>query len=68
MKQPAVYILASARNGTLYVGVTSDLVKGVAQHRGGEFWRFCEEVRCAQAGALRAVCRYGLGDREGEGH
>ena len=36
MKQPAVYILASARNGTLYVGVTSDLVKRVAQHRGGE--------------------------------
>ena len=26
-KQPAVYILASKRNGTLYAGVTSDLVK-----------------------------------------
>jgi len=25
MKQPAVYILASKRNGTLYVGVTSNL-------------------------------------------
>ncbi|MDO8682049.1 MAG: GIY-YIG nuclease family protein [Armatimonadota bacterium] len=25
-RQPAVYILASRRNGTLYVGVTSDLV------------------------------------------
>ena len=32
-KQPAVYILASARNGTLYVGVTSDLVKRIWQHR-----------------------------------
>jgi putative endonuclease len=32
-KQPAVYILASKRNGTLYVGVTSDLVKRVWQHR-----------------------------------
>jgi putative endonuclease len=32
-KQPAVYILASARNGTLYTGVTSDLVKRVWQHR-----------------------------------
>ena len=32
-KQPAVYILASARNGTLYVGVTSDLVHRVWQHR-----------------------------------
>lgn len=33
MKQPAVYILASARNGTLYVGVTSDLVRRTWQHR-----------------------------------
>ncbi len=32
-KRPAVYILASRRNGTLYVGVTSDLVKRIWQHR-----------------------------------
>lgn len=32
-KQPAVYILASKRNGTLYTGVTSDLTKRVWQHR-----------------------------------
>ncbi|HOZ08055.1 MAG TPA: GIY-YIG nuclease family protein [candidate division Zixibacteria bacterium] len=30
-----VYILASKRNGTLYVGVTTDLVKRVSQHRLG---------------------------------
>ena len=30
--QPAVYILASKRNGTLYVGVTGDLVTRVWQH------------------------------------
>ena len=32
-KQPAVYILTSKRNGTLYVGVASDLVKRVWEHR-----------------------------------
>ncbi|HFB2978332.1 TPA: GIY-YIG nuclease family protein, partial [Neisseria gonorrhoeae] len=31
--QPAVYILASQRNGTLYIGVTSDLVQRIDQHR-----------------------------------
>ncbi|MEX1829069.1 GIY-YIG nuclease family protein [Luteibacter sp. CQ10] len=30
---PCVYLLASGRNGTLYVGVTSHLVKRVWQHR-----------------------------------
>jgi putative endonuclease len=33
MKQPAVYILASDRNGTLYTGVTSDLLARTWQHR-----------------------------------
>ena len=32
-KQPAVYILASQRNGTLYMGVTSDLVKRIWEHK-----------------------------------
>ncbi|HET7833928.1 MAG TPA: GIY-YIG nuclease family protein [Gallionella sp.] len=31
--QPCVYILASQRNGTLYVGVTSDLVKRAWEHK-----------------------------------
>lgn len=32
-KQPAVYILASKRNGTLYTGVTGNLVQRVWQHK-----------------------------------
>jgi putative endonuclease len=31
--QPTVYILASKRNGTLYIGVISDLVKRIWEHR-----------------------------------
>ncbi len=32
-KQPALYILASERNGTLYIGVTSDLTKRIWEHK-----------------------------------
>lgn len=32
-KKGYLYILASRRNGTLYVGVTSDLVKRVEEHK-----------------------------------
>jgi len=33
MKAPTVYILASKYNGTLYIGVTSNLVKRIWQHK-----------------------------------
>jgi putative endonuclease len=33
MKQPCVYMLASKRHGTLYVGVTSGLVKRIWEHK-----------------------------------
>jgi len=32
-RQPAVYLLASKMNGTLYVGVTSNLVKRIWEHK-----------------------------------
>lgn len=34
-RQPAIYILASKYNGTLYIGVTSNLPQRVYQHREG---------------------------------
>ena len=39
-RQPAVYILASWRNGTLYIGVTSNLMARIVQHRAGSFGGF----------------------------
>jgi putative endonuclease len=32
-KEPAVYILTNKKNGTMYVGVTSNLIQRVHQHR-----------------------------------
>jgi len=46
--QPAVYILASKRNGTLYVGVTSDLVKRVWEHKNNMVEGFTKQYRVHQ--------------------
>ena len=43
MKTPCVYILASSRNGTLYIGVTSDIVKRVWEHKGDFVEGFSKE-------------------------
>jgi len=40
MKLLFIYILASKPYGTLYTGVTSDLVQRIHQHKSGEFGGF----------------------------
>jgi putative endonuclease len=41
-------MMASKRNGTIYVGVTSDLVKRVWQHRTGAADGFTKRYECKQ--------------------
>jgi len=44
-KQPCVYILASQRNGTLYIGVTSNLVQRIWQHKNNEVEGFTKKYQ-----------------------
>jgi putative endonuclease len=44
--RPAVYIMANKRNGTLYTGVTSNLVHRVHQHREGLAPGFTSRYGC----------------------
>lgn len=46
MKFSYVYILASQRNGTLYTGVTSDLVARIWQHKEDVFPGFSRRYGC----------------------
>ena len=47
-KQPAVYILASNKNGTLYTGVTSHLLQRIWQHRNHQVAGFTDRYRVYQ--------------------
>ena len=44
----AVYIMASKRNGTLYIGVTSDLLSRVFQHKNGTYSGFTKKYKVHQ--------------------
>ena len=46
MKEPAVYIMASKRNGALYIGVTSNLPLRAFQHREGLMTGFTKRYGC----------------------
>ena len=46
MKAGYVYIMASGKNGTIYIGVTSDLVKRVWEHRNGVVPGFTKKYSC----------------------
>ena len=45
-KHPAIYIMANKPNGTLYTGVTSDLIKRVYQHKNAVTRGFTSRYGC----------------------
>lgn len=46
MKSPAVYIMASQKNGTLYTGVTSNLPRRAFEHREAQIEGFTKKYGC----------------------
>ena len=46
IKQPAIYILTNKPNGTLYIGVTSNLIKRIYEHREGAIPGFTKKYFC----------------------
>ncbi len=45
-KQPAIYIVTNKRNGTLYTGVTSNLIQSIYQHKNQIIKGFASRYEC----------------------
>jgi hypothetical protein len=65
-KQPCTYILASAPNGTLYIGVTSDLIGRMSLHIQNLLPGVHGKVPSSPPRLLRDACNHGSGDRAGK--
>ena len=45
-REPTVYMMANKRNGTIYTGVTSNLITRVYQHKQGNTQGFTKKYNC----------------------
>lgn len=48
MKSPAIYILTNKRNGTLYIGVTANLLQRIWQHKNLSIEGFSSKYKTTQ--------------------
>ena len=46
MKQPTIYIVTNKKNGTLYTGVTSNIIKRIYEHKEGAIDGFTKKHAC----------------------
>lgn len=46
MKTPAIYIISNKKNGTLYTGVTSNLIKRIYEHKNAPVGSFSKRYNC----------------------
>ena len=65
-KQPAVYMLASKRNGTLYIGMTSNLQKRAWEHKNNLIEGFTKRYGVHRLVSVQLHPRHDVGDNTRE--
>ena len=46
MKKPCIYLLTNKNNTVIYIGVTSNLIKRICEHKSGKYKGFSHRYNC----------------------